>query len=203
MSRRGYGFTLIETLLALFITAIIVTILSIVFNTGLRSYRQGRDLLDITKKAQFFFSRITAEISGAIVNNRITFRGERGAVYFMSPVENSSALELCEIGYLLDGTTLKRHFVTKASRNYFEYPEGDVVYNTGTGTVNTFCTNVAAFELQYYNGSGWNSQWSETSSLPEMVEIKIEFQGEYPKNNPSQKRVFVTRVYLPNSTNNP
>lgn len=200
------GFTIIEVMLALFITAILVTILSIVFNTGLRAYRQGKDLLEIARKAQLVMGTITSELSGAIIptaNVTFTNVGMSNAVFFMAPVDNSSALDLCEIGYYRDSSTntLRRYFVT-ANSSAYEYPSSVSYDPSNSSLSDTFCEGVINFELDYYDGTNWSGTWSNTSQLPQMVEIKLEIQGEYPKNAPVQKKEFITRVYLPNSTNN-
>lgn len=207
MSHRQNSFTLIEVLLALFITAILTTILAVVFNTGLRAYRQGKDLIEITRKAQLIIGQMTRELSGAMVQSvgtttYIPFVGNQNSVYFMAPVDNDSDVDLCEIGYNLVSPILKRHFLTVKSSDY-EYPEDKVDY--GENEV-TFCENVTAFDLRYHDGSRWDTAWASTDAnkLPTMVEVSVTIQGEYPKNAPrKQSKTFTTWIYLPNSTNNP
>lgn len=204
MNRKG--FTLIEVLLALFITAILITILSVVFNTGLRSYRQGKDLLDITRKVQLIFGQMTKELSSVMVQDGyIPFIGidneNSDSIYFMAPVENSSGLDLCEIGYTIDSieNAFKRHFLTYGSEG-FEYP-GVVDY--GSLSLQTFSEGVKAFNLRYRFGDSWLDEWNSTTTLPQLVEVSITIQGEYPKNEPKQYRTFTIWIYLPYSTNNP
>lgn len=198
------GFTLIEISLALCITAIIIAMLSVVLNTGLRSYRQGRDVLEITRTGQLVLGQMTREMAGAMVQeNVIPFVGNNN-VYFMAPVDNSSDVDLCEVGYNLVGNTLKRHFVAYGDADY-EYPS-PVDY--GESEVE-FCTNVksGSFALRYYNGSTdtWQDNWdagdNNDENLPERVEVVITVQGKY--GSPPQERTFTTWIYLPNSTNNP
>lgn len=197
MNRKG--FTLIEVLLALFITAILVATLSIVFNTGLRSYRQGKDLLEITRKGQIVLGQMTKELVGAMVQQGyVPFKGNPNSVFFMAPVENSSKLDLCEIGYLVENEELKRHILTYG-KDGFEYPNS-VDYNEVYGQA--FCDKVKEFKLQYRGvTSGWGSSWTNQYELPAMVEVSITIQGKY--GNPLQKKAFTTWIYLPNSTNNP
>lgn len=202
-------FTLIEVLLSLFITAILITILSVIFNMGLRSYRQGRDLMEITRKAQMFLGQITRELSGAMVqDNRISFEitdsGQNDSIYFMSPIENPSKLDLCEIGYFLADTNgdgildLRRHYSDyDCGSLLFEYPN-IVVYTTGN--VDTFCTNVTQLDFRYrlVNDTNWTAgTWSSTTQIPEMIEIRVRIEGEYTW------KEFTTWVYIPNSTVNP
>lgn len=198
MNRKYAGFTLIETLLAIFITAILITILSVVFNTGLRSYRQGRDLLEITRKAQLVFGQMTTEIAGAMVQaDYIPFKGTGSSVFFMAPLK-SNGLDLCEAGYFSDRDILRRHEVAEGGSG-FEYPE-----KVDYGALNRqpFCEGIKEFKLRYYDGSGWKGTWDSFTNLPEMVEVKVAIQGEYPKDNPQSKK-FTIWIYLPNSTNNP
>lgn len=201
------GFTLIEVMLSLFITAIVIAILSIVFNTGLRAFRQGRDILDITKRAQLAMGVITRELSNAMVFQNAPLQGawseDKGySIYFMAPVDNTSNYELCEVGYYLNTAgQLIKYFLTKTS-NSFSFPNS-VVYNPAIGGTDTLCDNVIAFELHYFNGTTWSSTWTTADKLPQLVEVKLEIQGKYPTNAPAQKEEFVTRVCLPNSTNNP
>jgi type II secretory pathway component PulJ len=205
------GFTLIEAMLALFITAIIVTMLSIVFNTGLRAFRQGRDILDITKRAQLVMTKMTSELSGAMVLPNVILDGKENEIFFMAPLENSSNYELCEVGYLLNGTVLQRHFVTKGPPENptasFEYdPKTSQAPNYATGNRNDLCpgvmnsNNIVGLQFHYYNGTGWVTSWNTAGQLPQLVEIKLILQS---KNNPAKTEEFVTRVYLPNSSSNP
>lgn len=198
MNLKNRGFTLIEVLLALFITAILITILSIVFNTGLRSYRQGKDLLEITRKGQLVLGQITRELVGTMVQeNYIPFEGNSNSIFFMAPVENSSVLDLCEIGYLVENDELKRHFLTYEGSG-FEYPN---TVNYNNLSTQPFCERVTGFILRYREGTNWQGSWNSSTQLPEMVEIAVTIQGKY--GNPLQEKTFTTWIYLPNSTNNP
>lgn len=218
MHHKQSSFTLIEVLLALFITAILITILSIIFNTGLRAYRQGKDLLEITRKAQFILGQMTKEISGAMVQaNFIYFEinnnGNNDSIYFMSPIENASVLDLCEIGYSLNDTNvdgvldLRRHFITYGPTD-FQYPVSKTDYTKWPqAAINVFCTNVTQLNFRYrlVNGSWppddkW-TKWTSNTQIPEMIEIQVRIQGQY--GNPPQFKDFTTWVYIPNSTVNP
>jgi len=201
------SFTLIEITTAMFLTAILVGSLTIVFNTGIKAYRQGKDIMEIARKAQLILGQMTKELSAAMVQeDYIPFEGSSSYVYFMAPVENSSDLDLCELGYYFDSanTEIDRHFITSGS-GYFEYPASIETYTRITSEP-TFCEDVTALSLQYYNGStsGWQSTWTSTddntNNLPQMVSVTVTIQGKY--GNPPQTRTFSTYIYLPNSTGN-
>lgn len=206
MSHKRSAFTLIEVLLSLFITAILITILAVVFNTGLRAYRQGKDLIEITRKGQIILGQMTKELSASMIGPNITFVGAANSVYFMAPADNNSNLDLCELGYSVDNNTheLNRHYVTYGAQG-FEYP-ANVVYSTGNNF--TLCDRVTVFNLRYYDPNStpnWGSTWSDAahiSKLPTMVEVSVTIQGRYPASAPAQTKIFTTWIYLPNSTNN-
>lgn len=197
------GFTLIETYLALFISAVLITLLSVIFSISLRAYRQGRDLLEITKKGQLVLGQITREISGAVVQEEegieyIPFIGNETSVYFMAPVQNATPVDLCEAGYVLNGSQIDRHFVTSASRGAsgtYEYPgQVDLTNNN----LSVFCKNIAAFNLRYHDGTDWmDIPPGRTMTLPRMVEVQVTIQGHY--GNPVQTKTFTTWIYLQNS----
>lgn len=207
MNRKG--FTLIEVLLALFITAILITILSVVFNTGLRSYRQGKDLLEITRKAQLILGQMTRDLRSAMVQDGvIPFQGDGSSIFFMAPiaeVDDETKTDLAEVGYKWDISTkeLKRHYVTYGKSGY-DYPN-EVDYNNPTLTI--MCEGVEEFKIRYRPvDSNWMLEgrvWTDWYKLPEMVEVSITIQGEFPKNAPKQKKTFTTWIYIPNSSNNP
>lgn len=216
---KNRGFTLIEVLLALFLTAILITILSVVFNTGLRAYRQGKDLMDITRKAQLLLGQMTRELPGAMVQisgstTYIPFIGNGNSVYFVAPIDNNGDIDLCEVGYFYDSTVnaVRRHFLpynweSGGSRNTdFEYPENPIQYTAGQAIREIMIDRVTVFSLQYRDASGWISNppgiWTATSQLPELVEVSVTIRGEYPQNPPAQTKTFTTWIYLPNSTNN-
>lgn len=202
------AFTLLEVLLALFITAILITILSVIFNTGLRSYRQGKDLLEITRKGQLIIGQMTRELVGAIVQaDYIQFKGtdnsNSDSIYFMAPIpDNSGRIDLCKIEYSLVEGKILRYFNTISSES--EYSNVPVNY-TG-GRRDTFCPDVKKFNLRYCStNNNWDDNWSPadtTKELPGLVEVTVEISGMYPKEKP-QSRTFTTWIYLPNSTNNP
>lgn len=118
MKIRKYNqsaFTVIELLTSIFIVALLVAILSVVFNISIRAFRQADDIVDITNKAQRFTGQITSELQGAIVSPSgsqsygpsITFDGQNQSMFFVAPYDNPSLSdeaatdvgELCEFGY--------------------------------------------------------------------------------------------------------
>ena len=208
--RRKTGFTLVEVLLALFITAIIISMLSVVLAVTLRSYRQGKDLFNIADRAQLVMSQLTRELKGAMVQRNagstiIPFIGAATAVYFMAPVDNSTDVDLCELGYIFNTTdnTITRHYVTSTAADY-DYPDSVVDYTANSGR-RTFSSNITDLGFRYFDEDGWQSPWpaAKEDELPHIVEINLTVRGQYQRGtNPQQEKSFSTWVYLPNYQNN-
>ena len=164
-------------------------------------------MLGIVKRAQFVLGQITRDIKGAMVHNYnstpfIPFDGQYRSVLFMSPVDNGSAVDLCELGYVFDSTNkrIQRHFVTFGKTGY-NYP-AVVNYNADQGNRKRFADHVSDFWMQYYEGGSWNTTMSVTDSLPDIVEVNLEIQGEYPDVQNGQRKRFSTWIYLPNNRDN-
>ena len=206
MNLKYRAFTLVEIILSMFITALLIAILTIVFNTSLRAYRQGNDLLEITRKAQIILGQMTRELPGAMVyydsinGEIIPFIGNSTQVTFMAPFPNSGNIDLCEIGYGWNGSAVRRHFLTDSSGHY-EYPNN---VNYDYLDWNRMSDSVTNFDLRYRDNSGtWGSSWNSslTNLPPTMISVNATIEGEY--GSPQQSKTFSTWIYLPNSTNSP
>ena len=188
--RHNRAFTIIEVLTAVFLVGILIGVLSTVFNLGIRAYRQADEIIEITNRAQRFLGQITAELSGAIISDNppISFQGNASSIYFMAPRENASDLDLCEIGYNLVGTEIKRLFVTSDADTGFEYPNNPVNYDP----------NDEAFYIDLGTNGGLTFNYTDTNGigLPELVEIIVTMQDSREKTY-----TFSTKVFLANSTN--
>lgn len=192
------GFTLIEVLTSAFIVALLVAILSFVFNMSLKAYRQAEEIIDITNRAQRVFSQICSELQGAVVSQspKIPFVGTSTSINFMAPWENSTKIELCEFGYRYSGTTLQKRFIKFGVGNY-QYPS-DVVFEDANWYN---CVEQIDSVVFKYSGDGttWPDNWdsnSHSGNLPNLVEISITINDKA-----GGARIFTTRVFIPSSTN--
>lgn len=202
MKIQKTGFTLIEVMLSLFITALLISILAVVFNTGLRAYRQGKDLIEITRKGQLILGQITKELKGAMVQKdgttiHIPFQGTNTDIRFVAPLENSGDIDLCGVKYSFSNNNLWRLVNVFNKSRGDVYPDELIDFSTDGYQ---FCEGVTAFRLQYNNGTVWTPSWTDTAKLPTIVEAQVTIQGKY--GNPKQEKIFTTWIYLPNSTNN-
>lgn len=193
------GFTAIELLTSIFIAAILATMLSVVFNQGIKAFRQADEIVDIANKAQRFFGLICSELVGTVISQTpsIPFQGNNTNIYFMAPWPNSSDIELCELGYNFDNANkiIKRYFKIKGD-GAFEYP-GNVTIGDGVGR--TYIENVDSLKFRYKDGGTWATDWNsgnpDDTSLPQLVEIHMEM-----KDSRNVNYTFTTRIFLPSST---
>lgn len=191
--RSRESFTIIEVLTSVFIVAILITMLSTVLNLGVKAYRQADEIMEITNRAQRFMGQISAELSGAIVSSQnptIPFQGTQTSIYFMAPWENNSNIELCEIGYSLAGNEIMKHFLTSESEMGFEYPQQNVNY--GDKNEQGIIEGVRSLTFSYIPAQ----DWSNSTTLPRIVEIEVRMLDSRQK-----EYIFTTRVFIPASMN--
>ena len=199
------SFTIIELLTAIFIVALLTAILSVVFNVGLKIYKQGDEIVEISNIAQRFLGQISSELRGAIVSDNpveVPFIGQQSAIGFVAPWDNASDVELCEFGYSLSGNLIVRHFVTDSATIGFEYPDSDInLVSGGAGRFVEFKYG-GTLRFIYVNSNGsmgnsWNSTLYNPPELPQRVFVRITINDSRGISYP-----FTTQVFLTNSTNN-
>ena len=193
------GFTVVELITAIAIVAVIVTMLSAIFSLGIKANRQADEIIGITNKAQRFLGQMSRELAGAMIQSagpRIPIVGKNTEIYFMAPWENSSSIELCELGYKYDAANneIDRFFKTSGAGSY-EYP-GDVTIDDGAGQM--YVDGVSSLTFQYYNGSSWSTNWNggnpDDTQLPNIVEIEAGWDDSR-----GVTYTFTTRVFLAQS----
>lgn len=83
--------------------------------------------------------------------------------------------EVTKVGYRLKGGTLQRI--------WWRYPDTPVGQE---GIVTPLLTQVESFDLRFYDGSQWQSDWDSSDSLPKAVSVVLTLK-DYGK---------ITRTYL-------
>ena len=120
----------------------------------------------------------------------------------MAPWENSSDIELCELGYNFVNNQIKRHFITRgtgaAPNPNFEYPSLAVNYATGNDVFFIDLGDDSSVSFSYINNGVSQDTWNSNTSLPQIVEIGISMEDSR-----GVSYTFTTRIFLPGSTNNP
>ncbi len=220
--RHRPGLTLVEILVVMAIFSILATMLFTVFRGGIDAWRKMETHLDVYQNARIALEQMTQEISQAFLDQsssditkwasfygndeggaRIKTNSAKDEVFFVAPVENAGDMDLCEIGYWLDGKgtadtsddVLMRHF------QKFDSPDDlPIRYDfTNADSDDALAANVKNLQFRYYYRSAafaaptaiansWNAtqnlltnydaQGSEKNpdGLPNAVEITLTMQ---------------------------
>lgn len=185
---RKKGFTLVEILIALAILAMIVASTFTIFRSASKSWQKGEARSERYQSARSAVSRISAEISQAVINSNplCKFTGDKSKVSFFSFVSaDSGVFELCEIEYWLDS----------AKKALMRNDEIDPDYDFTTfGHSDALSDNVSELGFSYFDGFVWSDTWDSDQSsgvgsprsagkagLPKAVKIKIKVEDKKAK----------------------
>lgn len=181
MRQPRRGFTLVELLVALAISAVLVLLLVNVVNAALNAWQQGRNQIDTFANARQALGRITDEIKGAIASpspNQIEFsenvaslqptpapqQGVSEIVFFVAPYPNAGAGDLCVIAYRHNSTTheLQRAFVDSQTA----WSGSPKYRSSGYSNLQwrTVARGVLEFEVQSYSQADLDSTASPTAT---------------------------------------
>lgn len=179
MIGRKEGFTLVETLIAMAILAMVVVSTFTIFRSSSSSWQKGETRSERYHNARVAIGKMSMEISQAVIYERglSKFIGTKDALSFVSFVSASSGVfELAEIEYWLD----------KDNKLLMRNEDIDPDYDFSTQDYNDILAEgVPELEFSYYDGliwdDGWNSDTSGKSSeagissgvLPKAVKIKL------------------------------
>lgn len=182
MQSKHQGFTLVEILLAIALSALLlVTVYSTYFSIA-RSIdttlgtqellETGRILLEMMKRdirgisgTRFPLISTVEEINGKLVTN---------IVFVTSTPSSTNPFKWSKVGYTLTQDRQGQWiFIKKAAKN----PEDDL---DQLGTVFEVSRLVNSFRLTFFDGTEWVEQWDSrsTGKLPKQVRISVELSDE-------------------------
>ncbi len=173
------GFTLVEVLISLAILAMIVASTFTIFRSASKSWQKGEARSERYQNARSAISRISAEISQAVINanSLCKFTGDKNRVSFVSFVSTGSGVfELSEVEYWLDS----------AKRLLMRNDEIDPDYDFTTyGHSDVLSDNISELEFSYFDGLVWQDAWNSDQAsgigLPKAVNIKIRIEDKKAK----------------------
>ncbi|MFH1778520.1 MAG: type II secretion system protein, partial [Candidatus Omnitrophota bacterium] len=200
--RRKDGLTLIEVIVVVAIFSIFSGMLFTVFKSSLDSWRRAENLLDIYQNARLVLEQISGEISSALLDQsssntsrwakfygidetgtRIKTNSAKDEIFFVAPVENAGDMDLCEIGYWLDGKgtpvtsddELKKHFKPfNAPPPAVDFDFDEDITENPPATNNIIAQNITDLQFRYYyraaagalpNTITANGSWNSTQNL--------------------------------------
>lgn len=200
MRRNREAFTLLEVLIATFIMASLMMVVSYVFWQSFSIWEKGDRRLKMCQNARFGIDVMNREIRAAFIsksNSCLFFKGDESTLNFISASHKANTKEeydLCELRYYLKDFHLKRMV-----KSHLDSRPGE------GGSTAVLANGILELFFSYYSGKRWHKSWDSImgtpdditdDALPQMVKIRLKSQDEESKEKPL---VFSSIVYIPKS----
>jgi|GEM_PF-2424376 len=195
MQKGEESFTLVELLISIFLLAVIITSLYLIFWKGYYAWMKGSARVQIYQSTRVCLDTISREVKSSFIsrsNPNLVFKGDEHRLLFTSTfneVSESGEYDLCEIEYSLTHLKLQRRIKT-----FLDSKPGK------GGCTATLGFPINDLDFSYYNGKNWQKNWDSTmgthncsdDALPRAVKITLSSRakGETPL-------TLSTIVYLP------
>ncbi|MFH1854753.1 MAG: type II secretion system protein GspJ [Candidatus Omnitrophota bacterium] len=194
--RAHNGFTLVETLIAMAILAMVVVSTFTIFRSSSSSWQKGETRSERYHNARVAIGKMSMEISQAVLTKKGSsgFMGEKDKLEFLSFVSTSSGVfELAEIEYWLakGQNVLMRNEDTDPDFDFSTHDYSDIL-----------AEGISVLEFSYYDGFTWKDQWDsglagedsgdKEGALPTAVKIKLEVEDRQGK----EKEIFEVVTHL-------
>ncbi len=158
------GFTLIEVILSLFLTALISGILFAGFFLPLRAVSAAKSELIKVEEAAVFLTRLSEEISAAYPE-LASFSGSRNSLSFLSSAGTDLGLE--KIGYTVKEGNSAGTVIIYRKAGFPYRPDGN----------EQPVLQAENMVFGYYDGKEWSEEWNE-KDLPLLVEVNLARKGK-------------------------
>lgn len=194
------AFTLVEVLMATFIVASVMVVVSYVFWQGLSIWEKGDRRLKMCQNVRYGLDVMNREIRAAFIsetNSCLFFKGDESILSFISTSHKANMegeYDLCELKYFLKDSHLRR--MVKA---HLDCHPGE------GGSTAELATGILELVFSYYSRERWHKSWDSTmgtpddmkdDALPQMVKIRLKSQDEGGKEKPL---VLSSIIHLPRS----
>ena len=187
LCRIDDGFTLVETLIALAILAMVVASTFTIFKSSSSSWQKGETRSERYHNARVAIGKMSMEISQAVLSEdtKARFIGRREEVGFLSFVSTSSGIfELAEIEYWLDKgqKVIMRNEDINPDYDFSTQDHSDIL-----------AEGVSELEFSYYDGITWQDSWDSgvagdgsgggdaEGKLPQAVKVRLKVEDKKGK----------------------
>ena len=194
------AFTLLEVLMATFIAASLMMVVSYVFWRSFSIWEKGDHRLKMCQNARYGIDVMNREIRAAFIsrsNSGLFFKGDESSLHFISASHKANMegeYDLCELRYYLKDSHLKRMV-----KSHLDSGPGK------GGSTAVLASSILELFFSYYGGERWHEGWDSTGgtpddmtddALPKMVKIRLKSQDEGGKEKPL---VLSSIIYIPKS----
>lgn len=171
------GFTLLELLIAIILTAVIVAIVGISMGLACRSIETGEKRMGQMERFRVSWTILNDQIGSMMPlsytiesENKLYFKGSRSSLQ----ISTNQSIWHGQQGYVLVKYVVESDKTLKASENFI-----------GVDNIReaTLFENVEEMAFQYYftdhDGTGqWLDEWVEDRYIPEKTKINMTFEGK-------------------------
>ncbi len=177
MSNTSRGFTLIEVLLAIFISSLVLTSIYGIFSSVSQARNRFETEGDLYHQARIFFDRIGGELSslrsspqgkGAVFSSGTNLAGE---TFF------EFNTELVSPGLQQHGGVSRVRYEIRQNQETADLlrSEQGLLADLAASEPLLFIAGLKTFQVRYFNRGAWQDSWSGQAP-PQMVEIFLELE---------------------------
>ena len=196
LSAPRRGLTLVEVLIAMTILVVVTSSTMVIFRGVTRAWRTGQLHTERYQQARLLFDLFSRELASSVSNARYPMVGldqAQGERFY----DTSVADELFFVGTLPGRTGLvERGYWVNDRQQLMCHDQEPANGQYETGLSELCGTQVTDFEVTYFDGTEWLTQWDarplapQAARLPEAVHIVLVMEDEAP-------RRFETTIYIP------
>ena len=196
--RNNSAFTLMETIIAMAIIAVIISAMYGSYYATANSINRCQGKLNTTRQAQLFLDTITQQIRTAYAPD--TNKPESKKYFFGNKADSSDIILQLITTAGIDQTNLYNSLVEATYK--YDDAEGIVYYcqqkniynddsqSNNQGNQEILAENIASIKLTFFDGKKYHEQWPipDSKQLPAAVKIDVTFDGI----NQTQPKKFTT-----------
>lgn len=178
MARTGSGFTLVEVLLAVALSALLLTIVYSTYfsiNRSIDATTEDQDALDTGRTLSELLKRDIRAISPGRYpfagKNRVIEGRTFGELEFVTTaLQETDPLRLRRVGYALITTDKGEKILVRKESTNLSKPLDNTARAFEVSRI------ITGFELQFFNGTDWVPDWDSTvaGTLPKQIRITID-----------------------------
>lgn len=181
---RNRGFTLLEVILAATMTAFIAAVAAAGFRTAAEGRRIVRGANEVQDALRFCGMRIEQDLAGVVRGSGVLLEGFAADEELGTPTrlrlhtystnkarasQPESDLYEVEYGLITNGETGETFLARRACPMVGVETDEE----TTGGILTILSESILAFEVHYFDGTEWLLEWTDTQTLPVLMEVLL------------------------------